>query len=281
MAIPARGGAVEAAAAIEALAPIAPRTGTEIVVVGGSERVSEGPLRVVPMEGGDILALRRRAILESRGDVIAIGEDHAVPRPGWCEAVIQAHAEHPRAPAVVGCLVNATHATIAGRANFLAFAAEWQPPMPKLPGERPPPASTLSLKRDALTETGSRQPGWFEADLLPALFADGVMVADDRIVVDHFQDHGAIWSVQNAFHGARASYGYLHARMDAAERRRVARWAFDGIARRVLRQARFATAGTQMGAREAALVAAIGVANGLGGTAGSLLGPGRSAELVA
>src|SRR5262249_45304077 len=148
------------------------------------------------------------ALIEARGAIVAIGEDHAVPRPGWCEAVIRAHAERPEAPAIVGCLVNATDATVAGHANFLAFAAPWQPPMPTLPPKRPPPSSTLSLKRSALEGIEDEAPGWFEAGLLPALFEEGRLVADDRIVVDHHQDHGGLWSVVNAFHSARSSYGF-------------------------------------------------------------------------
>ena len=153
--------------------------------------------------------------------------------------------------------------------------------MAELPDLRPPPASALSLKRDVLEGISSRPPGWFEAELLPALFAEGRMVADDRVVVDHYQDHGALWSVLNAFHGSRAAYGYLRGQLEPAERRRLARWTVDGIPRRVRRQARAATAPEGMGALEAALVTAIGVANGLGGTVGALLGPGRSADRVA
>jgi hypothetical protein len=280
--IPARGGAAEAAPAIEALLSATADLGVEIVVVGGSaERPPSEAVRVVPMPVDDILALRRRAIVESSGRLIAIGEDHAVPRRGWCEAVIRAHREHPEAEAIVGCLVNATGSTLAGRANFLAFAAEWQPPLTELPTERPPPASTLSLKRRAIAEIGRRPPGWFEAELLPALCADGRMVADERIVVDHFQDHGVGWSIRNAFDGSRAAYGYLSGRLEPRERRRVARWTVDGIARRVRRQARGATAETRMGPVESALVTTIGVANGLGGTVGTLFGPGRSADRVA
>jgi hypothetical protein len=153
--------------------------------------------------------------------------------------------------------------------------------MPSTPDLRPPPASALSLKRTALEGIATRSPGWFEAELLPELLAEGEMVADDRVVVDHYQDHGALWAVCNAFHGSRAAYGYLREQLDSGARRRVARWTVDGIPRRVRRQARAATAPAGMGALESALVTTIGVANGLGGTVGTLFGPGRSADRVA
>ena len=280
--IPAREGLEEVAAVLDVLVPLAEASGTEVLVVGGppAPPVPSAAVRAIPMPVDDILVLRHRAIAEASGDIVAIGEDHAVPRPDWCEAVIRAHAENP-APAIVGCLVNATVSNVAARANFLAFAAEWQPPMPSLPELRPPPASTLSLKRSALEGIGSRPSGWFEAQLLPALFAEGGMVADDRIVVDHYQDHSALWSIRNAFHGSRAAYGYLRGELDPGARRRTARWALDGIPRRVRRQAGAVTAPEGMGTLESALVTTIGVANGLGGTVGALFGPGRSADRVA
>jgi hypothetical protein len=282
--IPAREGLDEVAPVLETLVPLAEASATEIVVVGGPEPAPEVPseaVRAIPLPVDDILVLRHRAIAEARGAIVAIGEDHAVPRPDWCEAVIRAHAENPEAPAIVGCLVNATVATVAARANFLAFAAEWQPPLPATPDLRPPPASALSVKRAALEGIGAQPPGWFEAELLPALFAEGGMVTDDRVIVDHYQDHSAFWAVRNSFDGSRAAYGYLRGVLDGGERRRVARWTLDGIPRRVRRQARAATAPEGMGALESALVTTIGVANGLGGTVGALFGPGRSADRVA
>jgi hypothetical protein len=284
VAIPAREGVEEVAPVLEVLVPLAEASAAEVVVVGGPPPAPPVPsptVRAIPMATDDILALRHRAIVEATGEIVAIGEDHAVPRPDWCEAVIRAHAEHPQAAAVVGCLVNATVSNVSARANFLAFAAEWQPPMPSLPVLRPPPASTLSLKRAALEGISSRAPGWFEAELLPELFAEGCMTADDRVVVDHHQDHGAFWAIRNSFDGSRAAYGHLRGELDPAGRRRAARWALDGIPRRVRRQARAATASGGMGPVESALVTAIGVANGLGGTVGALFGPGRSADRVA
>ena len=281
--IPVREGLLEIAAVLEALLPQAEPVGAEVIVVGKLGVVHSppaDPVRLIDLDDDDILVLRRHGLAEARGEVIAIGEDHAVPRPGWCEAVIRAHAERPE-PAIVGCLVNATDATVSGRANFLAFAAPWQPPMPVLPPGRPPPSSTLSLKRAALAAAGAQPPGWFEAGLIPALFEAGEMVADERIVVDHHQDHGSVWSVRNAYDSARSSYGFERGRLDPAARRKLARWTIDNIPRRLWREAREATRGERMKAPEAALIASIAVAAGVGGATGTLFGPGRSAERVA
>lgn len=280
--IPAREGLAEIAPVLAALETEAQDAGIEVVVAGPAS--GEAPpawVRLIEMDDPNIMALRRRGLLEARGEIVAIGEDHAVPRPGWCRDVIRAHTEHPEAAVVIGCLSNATDETVAGRANFLAFAAAWQPPMPELPSHRPAPSSTMTFKRSAY-EGLERQPlGWFEATLIPALFRAGRMVADDRIVVDHYQDHGAVWSVVNAFHSARSSYGSDRARLGSAERRRVARWALAETPRGLWREARAGAGAKGMSAPVATLVAVTASAAGLGAILGSLVGPGRSAERVA
>jgi hypothetical protein len=194
--------------------------------------------------------------------------------------VIRAHAEHPDAPAIAGCLANATDRTLSGRANFLAVAAPYAPPMPVLPALRPPPASTLSLKREALREVG-QVAGRFETVLLPRLFAEGRIVADDRIVVDHHQDVGILGSAAIGFHAARASYGYQRVELRPAERLRQARWSIVNWPRRIFGEALRAN-GDRRGSRaELAVVALLAIAHGVGAAMGSLAGPGRSPARMA
>jgi hypothetical protein len=274
-----REGLDELEPVLDALLPQALRTGAEVVVVGPVSGTAPEPVRLVRVEDEDILRLRMIGIREARGEIVAIGEDHAVPRPDWCDAVLRAHAERPEVPAIVGCLVNGTDRTLSGRSNFLAFAAPFQPPMPVLPPLRPPPVSTLSLKREALGEIDGT-PGRFEAMLVPRLFAEGRMVADDRIVVDHHQDHGVLWSIVNGFHGARASYGYLRTELAPRERLRQARWSIVNWPRRIVGEARAATRGGGNRA-DLVVVALVGTAVGVGGAVGSLIGPGRSPSRVA
>jgi hypothetical protein len=282
--LPARGGLEEVDPVLQALLPEAEACGAEVVVVGGvgaGERAPNECVRLVAVPFADICELHKRGVEEARGEVVAIGEDHAIPRAGWCENVLRAHVENGDVAAVVGCLANATDATVAGRANFLAFAAAWQPPMAELPSGRPPPVSTLSFKREALEGIAYRPSGWLEADLIPALFADGSMVADDRVVVDHHQDHGSLWAIRNAFHSARASYGYWRRQLAPARRREVARWTIANVPRRLRAEAREGLGATGTGRLEWALIWLIATAAGLGAATGSLAGPGRSPELVA
>lgn len=277
--IPVRDGLDEIRFVLDAVMAQARHSGTEVLVVGPADGPAPEGVRLVRVDDDNIFLLRKVGVHAARGEIIAIGEDHAVPRPDWCAAVLRAHAEHPEAAAIAGCLVNATADTLSGRGNFLAFAASVQPPMPMLP-TRPPPASTLSFKREVLTGFEERL-GWLEAELVPRLFADGRIVADDRVVVDHYQDHGVAWSIVNAFHSARSAYGYVGSTQSRRERLRQARWSLANWPRRIIGEARAATRGQPGNRADIAMVAVVGTAAGVGGAVGMLSGPGRSPNRVA
>lgn len=282
--VPVREGLAEIGDLLEAMLPGAAAAGAEVVVVGDltdEERAPDQQVRLVRVESRDILELHRRGVEAARGEVVVIGEDHAVPRPDWWEAVVRGHAAHPETPAIAGCLVNATDSTLAGRANFLAFAAPWQPPMPSLPAHRPPPCSALSFKRWALEPVAENPAGWLEATLIPSLFATGEMVADPGIVVDHYQDHGVLWSIRNGFHSARSSYGYERERLPARQRWKVARWALAKIPARQREEARKGSPDRAITRREGAVVAAIAYAHALGAVVGVLGGKGTSPDRLA
>ena len=261
--VPTRDG--DLAQVIDALSSEVDAVGGELVVVDGRD---EGDMRMP--------SLRTIGVRRARGDVIAIGEDHAVPAPGWAKAVLDAHDRHASADAVVGCLVNATDHTVSGRANFLAFAAAWAPPMPVLPSLRPPPASTLSIKRRAVAELGDG-PGDFDAVLLPRLFTEGRMVADDTVSVLHHQDHGLRWSVANAYASARSGYGYgMHptATSDALR----AGWS---VARQLSSEVWRARRGLGASVVDFAATHLVVAGATVGAALGARFGPGRAPEWVA
>lgn len=261
---------------LEALGPQVDRTGAEVLIVGPVKSPAPAWVRVIVVDDDDIFRLRALGLRGARGAVVAIGEDHALPSEDWCEAIIRAHAERPDSPAVVGCMHNGTAATVGGRSNFLAFAAPFQPPMPALRARRPPPSSIVSLKASALAASRDR-PGHLEAELLPRLFEQGRMTTDDRIVIDHNQDHGVRWAIVNAFHSARASYGAARPGLSRAERLRTARWSIRHWPARILVEAREAGGS----ALDMVAVAAIALAAATGAALGSLAGPGGSPARVA
>jgi hypothetical protein len=277
-----RDGAGTLEPVLAALTPQLRACGADAVVVCGSGEAApaglDGQVTWIATEGRNLLELRQIAIEHARGLVLAFGEDHAVPGPGWVDAVVRAHREHPYAAMVVGCLVNATDATVAGRANFLAFAAPFAPPMKTLP-PRPPPFSTVSIKHREI-EFPFVNAGDVESNLVPKLIEEGAAVCDDRIVVHHYQDHGAWWSVVNAFVNARANYGYAHESVSRAGRNQVLRWIGSTL---LTRQIGEVWAGRPMmrSPLDFVLGVVLSVATTLGAIVGTLTGPGRAGERVA
>lgn len=273
--VPVRDGVQEIEPVLRGLLPQAAATGTEVLLVGRIGRPAPDGVRPVEIDDDDIFRLRLAGLESATAKVVAIGEDHAVPRPDWCAAVIRAHRERPEVPCMIGCLVNATDKTRSGRCNFLSFAAPFQPPMSEVP-HRPSPISAVSIKSGVLTESFGR-PGHFETILIPRLFRDRQVAADDRIVIDHYQDHGMTWAIANAFHSARASYGYANQGHPSSQRARVARWSLANWPRLLVHEARTSSPGRV----DLAFVQMMALAAGVGGAVGSLRGPGRSPLKVA
>jgi hypothetical protein len=277
-----RDGASTLEPVLEALTPQLRASGADAVVVCGSDEGApeglDGAVTWIATEGRNLLELRQMAVERARGVVLAFGEDHTVPGPGWVDAILRAHREHPYAAMVVGCLVNATDATVTGRANFLAFAAPFAPPMKTLPS-RPPPYSTVSIKHREL-EFPFVNPGDIESTLVPRLIEEGGAVCDDRIVALHHQDHGVRWSVVNAFVNARANYGYANECASRARRREVLRWICSTL---LTRQIGEVWAGRRMmrSPLDFGLGVVLSAATTLGAAVGTVTGPGRAAERVA
>lgn len=277
-----REGAASLEPVLAALVPQLRASRADAVVICGSGEAApsglEGGVTWIATEGRNLLELRQIAIEHARGVIIAFGEDHAVPGPGWVDAILRAHREHPYAAMVVGCLVNATDATVAGRANFLAFAAPFTPPMKNLPG-RPPPFSTVSIKQREL-EFPFVNSGDVESKLLPKLIDEGAAVCDDRIVAYHHQDHGTRWSVANAFVNARANYGYAHERDGRGRRNEVLRWICSTLLPRQVGEV-WAGRPTMRSPLDLVLGMVLSAATTLGALVGTVSGPGRAAERVA
>lgn len=267
---------------LDALLPQVRDAGGEVVVVAGHEDVAPATpnLRWISVPGEkNLLRLRAIALHAARGAVIATGEDHAVPRPDWCAAILRAHAEHPSAAAVAGCVVNGTADRASARANFLSYAAPFMPPMAALPSI-PPPYTVLSFKREALAGLDDR-PGTLEARLVPELFARGAIVVDDRIVIDHYQDLNLVQSIDNVYSAARCSYGYALDGADSARRRQVARWIVKNVPRLHLGEARKRVPAGPGGWYLLGNIRVLVAATALGGAMGALFGPGRSPDRTA
>jgi hypothetical protein len=209
---------------LEAIEPQVEAVGAEVVVVDGTGETPAVPswVRWVGVDEKDWIRLTHRGVLEARGDIVAICEDHVFPDPGWCAAILRAHAEHPEADMVAGCMANGCEASLVDRAYFLAFAAPYIAPLRAVPRERPPALPAVSFKRRLLAQLGG--PGSLETFLIPHAFTDGRMVVDDRIRCKHEQHHSLLDALKFSYVVNRAAYGYSPDRPDPARRREVLHW---------------------------------------------------------
>ncbi len=88
----------------------------------------------------------------ARAPVVALGEDHAYPQPGWARAVLAAHAD-PRVGAVGAVMVNANPEQPLSWANLLVAYGAWSEPVPG--GEVAAlPGANVSYRRDVLLGLG-------------------------------------------------------------------------------------------------------------------------------
>jgi hypothetical protein len=259
---------------LEAAATELADVGGEIVLVT-AHPVPEAMarLRSVCPPTENLFAMRSLGVREATGGIVAIGEDHAAPQPGWAAAVLHAHAQHPQAAAIEGLLVNQADATAPSRAYFLANAALSSSAEQVIRPQCPPAASTLSFKRSALGPT-AQNPSYLETELIPRLYEQGHVVRDPRVVVVHHQPCTLAWALVNAFRNTRAAYGYAARVTSWQTRRQVIRWTALNLPPGAVREARV----VEPSITELALVALIGVSSALGAVTGTLTGPGSSAE---
>jgi hypothetical protein len=78
--------------------------------------------------GASIFRMRSLGMSVARGDVVALTEDHCVPSPGWCKALIDGHAAHPEVAAVGGPVANGATGELSAWGSFLINHADWMPP---------------------------------------------------------------------------------------------------------------------------------------------------------
>jgi hypothetical protein len=167
--------------------------------------------------------LRLLGLMEAQGDVVAITEDHCDVAPDWCEQVIAAHERCPGVVAVAGPVTNGADRHVADRASFFLVHGR------NVPGRRerppnwfPPAGSNVSYKREQVVPRALR-PGDLELVVTPRLWAEGLLVLDESVVVAHSQSMGITQHVMNHFHSARSHAGLVAERGAPAARRSLGR----------------------------------------------------------
>jgi GT2 family glycosyltransferase len=195
--------------------------GGEIVVADGSEdKPPPEPgdisrvVRWIEAPGESVFVLFAIAMKGAQGDVVALTEDHAIPRPGWVEAILRAHREHPAAAAIGGAIENgSTH----GLVEWASYFTTQGPHMAPL-GNRAVPMTTneanVSYKRTVVEEMDPDEGSGFMAILYNRRLAEAgkELRVDDRIVVDHFETVGFGWTTSIHFHNGRTISGFRRER---------------------------------------------------------------------
>ena len=88
-------------------------------------------------------------LARSRGEVVAVLEDHEIVQPGWCEAVLAAHAKYPDVAAIAGPIDNGCIDRVLDWATFFCEYCKFMSPIHA--GESDfLPGHNVSYKRDAL-----------------------------------------------------------------------------------------------------------------------------------
>ena len=168
--------------------------------------------------GASIYRLRDLAFAAAQGEVVAITEDHCVPRRGWLRRHLEVHRAHPEVAAVGGPVDNGKRRRLIDWAIFLVNHGPWFPPVSS--GERAAvDRANISYKRRVLPREASPH-GWSETSMDERLVARGERLwLDGENPVVHVQTFGLPGTVAIVFHNARALAGlHVRRRMSVAER---------------------------------------------------------------
>ena len=132
---------------------------------------------------------RRRAVglAAARGEIVALVEDRGVPRPGWAEGVLAAHADLPHA--VIGGPIDIARP---GRLAWAVYACDfgrYQPPVE--PGPRGYVSDVnVSYKRHAIEATRELWRERYQETIVhwALLDAGETLFLSDRFVVEQMRD---------------------------------------------------------------------------------------------
>jgi hypothetical protein len=228
-----------------------------------------------------IPALRHLGVIQARGDLVAILEDHGEVAPDWAAALIEAH----KAPwgAVGGVVENGR----SGLVNWAAFFCEYAPYMgPVAEGESTDlPGNNIAYKRPHLLRHAKElEQGRWESWINDNLRRDGVPIAStNKAVVRHIKPFYLGHFLVQRFHFARSYAGMR--RVDQSLAKRLV-YGIGSIALPVLLLARVTritlAKGRDLGhfAASIPLIALFYTVGAIGEMIGYLIGPGDSLSRV-
>jgi hypothetical protein len=252
----------------------------ELTVIDATAVSALHSVRLVPVSYGDGSgSARAAAVREAAAPIIAFGEDHCFPQPGWATALVEAH----RGPwAAVGPIVdNANPTTLVSWADMLMGYGPWM--AVRRAGEHDHlPGHNTSYKREVLLSFGDDLDALIEAEtpLQWRLRAQGHRLYQDknaRVAHTNFE-RWQTWLFVS-MHAGRV-FASTRARDWPAVRRVMFAFASPLIPfvrlQRHLRQAVSADLPASLVARVAPVLFVGLVSDAIGQGLGSLLGAGRS-----
>lgn len=162
-------------------------------------------LKVIERPGETIFELRKHAVAQAAGEIVAVTEDHCVVAPDWCARIIAAHAEFPEADVIGGAVTNGACNSV-GWAGFLISNEPFLPPLETREREIVTGQANMSFKRRALWGwgVGGLDDGRYRTQLHEQ---GGHLYIDGRIVVSHVQSFPLLDMCVLHFHGGRALAG--------------------------------------------------------------------------
>lgn len=198
----------------ECLAALAGQAAEVIVadVTGADIRTKFPWAKVLPIaQRLTIPQLRAIGLAQSRGDIIAIIEDHCNVAPDWCERIVQAHTAHPDCVAIGGVVENGSSDRLVDWAVFFCEYSRYMPPLTA--GQCADiTGNNVSYKRAAFAgiDDATLNAGFWESTLHPKLLARGEkFFCDPAIVVRHKKSFGFGYFVSQRYHYSRYYAGTL------------------------------------------------------------------------
>lgn len=192
--------------------------GAEIIIADGNGRGAASPpqyptVHWITMPGASVFQLRARAIAASRGEIIAVTEDHCRVASDWCQRILAAHQEYPQADMIGGAVENGADRRYIDWTNFLIANDRFLPPLPRGEQSLITGQANVTYKRRALP-TPYPSEGMDEGSFRQALRArGGKLCNDDRIRVWHVQSLGIWGSCMIHFHDGRTLAGSKRAQL--------------------------------------------------------------------
>jgi len=272
---------------VDSLQGDAEPAGAEIIVVDGSGRPAPPAddlgrtVRWIESAGDSVFELYAIGLRVAAGDVVALTEDHAQPRPGWIAAILRAHREHPEAAAIGGAIENASTEQLVEWASYFTTQGPHMAPLGNCRVAMTTNEANVSYKHWALARHDPDDGSGFMAILYNRRLAEAgeILRVDDRMVVDHLETAGLGPSSAIHFHNGRTIAGFRRARgMNGEEWLRMA----TALLLPAWRTARAIRVGLGKGRLRRQLIASAPFAlwleyvQGTGHLVGYLLGPGNS-----